>query len=674
MALCCMALATNAAAGNLLADTLRFRFLLHGQTRRAAMVAETEADGSVLLRWTMRSGKAAYGGAYAMGAKSVEQGQSLCFLQPTPAATIQVPVGQTAFMLSRQAFARLRQSGRFSYGGATFSVVDTVACAPGVGSFHVRDSVEGCEMWIADNPRLPLIWQMRGNPMEIDWTVDNAAMAMDSRRRLLRVAFISDPHVMDVDGQPSHVRPLADELQSTRLFNENEYAFRAALDDAARRGISLVVLPGDLTDNGQASCQKAVAAMLSSYSRRYGMRFFATTGNHDPARPWLADSVQSGFFPRADYRYWATPFSAYTPRTYTLDKARREASVERRAYTMADGVVAYDASYVVEPVEGLWLLAIDGGTFMPTPDGQHKCYGGASPGYAEALRHKPFLLPWIRRVVADAKRCGKRVVAFCHYPPADYTGGAAAVARVEWGAKSLQLDRLPSDSVAWALADCGVGLHFAGHMHQNHSVDVVSPSGNRMHCEQVPSTAMYVPGYKILTLDSLGGGYTIETVGIDSVPGMARLLPAYLGEWRKAKAVGEPLPWSQDDLYSMADYDMFCDMHLRHLVDLRLAKRDLPDSLVSLLVGHDAHQLAALCGIGAPVGGWHWCGHDMLYDLYRLLYGGSAALAQIPPSRLVQYSAMLASLDGMAHGSAQARQLAAFGRVLACLLASAKGE
>ncbi len=48
------------------------------------------------------------------------------------------------------------------------------------------------------------------------------------------------------------IRTMAAQLQSTRLFNENYFAFKAALDDVVRRKVKLVVLPGDFSDDGQS--------------------------------------------------------------------------------------------------------------------------------------------------------------------------------------------------------------------------------------------------------------------------------------------------------------------------------------------------------------------------------------------------------------------------------------
>ncbi len=47
------------------------------------------------------------------------------------------------------------------------------------------------------------------------------------------------------------IRTMEAQLNSTRIFNENYFAFLAALDDVARRKIKYVVLPGDFSDDGQ---------------------------------------------------------------------------------------------------------------------------------------------------------------------------------------------------------------------------------------------------------------------------------------------------------------------------------------------------------------------------------------------------------------------------------------
>ena len=87
----------------------------------------------------------------------------------------------------------------------------------------------------------------------------------------VQIAFLPDVHFHDVyaefndgsfqglpsasenkeqsKGKAATIRTMAAQLQSTRLFNENYFALRAALDDLVRRNVRLVVLPGDFSDD-----------------------------------------------------------------------------------------------------------------------------------------------------------------------------------------------------------------------------------------------------------------------------------------------------------------------------------------------------------------------------------------------------------------------------------------
>src|SRR5256885_9885260 len=80
------------------------------------------------------------------------------------------------------------------------------------------------------------------------------------------VAFMADVHFQDVygdlknssfkgvptaNGMFATIRTMYAQLTSTRLFNENYFAFRAALDDSLAKGVKLVAFPGDFSDDGQ---------------------------------------------------------------------------------------------------------------------------------------------------------------------------------------------------------------------------------------------------------------------------------------------------------------------------------------------------------------------------------------------------------------------------------------
>lgn len=482
-----------------------------------------------------------------------------------------------------------------------------------------------------------------------------------------QIAFISDAHIQDVDGHAERVRSMEVQVQSTRLFNENYYALLAALDDVARRNIRWVVLPGDLTDNGQFFNQQKIKNILHSYTQRKGMRFFVTTGNHDPALPlglmqknahFLAadgsrvtreDSCAGyvsqmecyadfGFFPRKDDCYWESPFTSYTYDKYSYEDACRESVLSKRTYTLCDSLTATDASYLVEPVDELWLLAIDGGVYLPKEmkDGKWS-YQGSSAGYNLVLKHKPFLLPWVRKVVEEAQKRHKTLVAFSHYPLVDFNDGVSESVRQMWGDRRFDLHRVPEAEVSEAFLQAGLRLHFAGHMHVNDTGIWEGKDGKHLYNIQVPSIATYVPAYKILTIES-DEVFRVETVALDTVPGFDSLFPLYRAEYQSDSLRGHSPVWNKEIL-SARTYGEFCDYQFRDLARLRFIPRDLPESWRACLVFTGAQMLEAVSGEEkSDDADWtDWCMKDLVLDLYRLRYAERLALEDIPRTRLAVY-------------------------------------
>lgn len=482
-----------------------------------------------------------------------------------------------------------------------------------------------------------------------------------------RIAFISDAHIQNVADHPELVRSMEVQVQSTRLFNENYYALLAALDDAARRGITLVVLPGDLTDNGQFVNQEKVREILESYGKRYGMRFFVTTGNHDPVRPYgmqneehdflcadgsrttcenrcagYADEMQCyarfGFYPQPEYVYWETPFTSYRYEDYNYQEALREGVLDNRQYTLCDSIRATDASYLVEPVQGLWLLAIDGGVYLPGPvKNGVQTFEGSSVGYNNVLKHKAFLLPWVKKVAAEAKRRNKILVTYSHYPLADFNDGASELVRKAWGGNKFDLHRVPTEEVTEAFLEAGIRLHVAGHMHVNDTGVKRGKNGKCLYNIQVPSIATCLPAYKILTAKD-AAHFEVETVEVNEVPGFDTLFGLYEKEYEADTRDGKKPVWSKEALES-EDYAEFCDWQFRDLTRVRFIPKDLPETVREEMIGKDGARLLADVTGKEPESGWgeDWSGYDVILDLYRLRYADKLALRWIPEERLQEY-------------------------------------
>lgn len=468
--------------------------------------------------------------------------------------------------------------------------------------------------------------------------------------KTVRLAVLSDVHLQDT----SFVRSMDSQLHSTRLFNENYFAFLAALDDIARRDIHYILLPGDLTDDGQLINVRKVREILNSYSTRHNMHFLVMTGNHDPSRPFaIHDSLGGmercgfkeihnewalfGFWPQKEYLFWATPFSTYLYQQYNYEEAVQQADWSKRTYIYEGKKPAVpDGSYLVEPIKGLWVLAIDASVYRPqvVKGDSIQAFEGAKGGYNDVLKVKPYLLPWIKKVAAEAKKYGKKLIAFSHYPMADYNDGAARSIDDIAAPGKFDVHRFPDPAIAGLLADAGVTLHFGGHIHMNDEEMYVSKKGNRLWNVQVPSTAGYIPAYDIVSLHK-NGKTEVETIPLDSVKGFNCFFPRYRAEYDSLKQAGAQNLWDESVLNSK-NYRQFCEAHLRELTRLRYIPNDLKPVAGNSFAPMTASELFAYAGIKETKPA-DWTGFDMLVDFYKLRFGGKLALKDIDSQRLKQY-------------------------------------
>jgi 3',5'-cyclic AMP phosphodiesterase CpdA len=559
----------------------------------------------------------------------------------------------------------------------------------------------------------------------------------------VQIAFLSDVHLQDLFGKFSDndyrgvlnpktgkytlLRTMASQLHSTRIFNENYFAFIAALDDIAKRKIKYVALPGDYTDDGQPIHVRGLEEILDQYRKKYGIEFFITTGNHDPVGPFAQESGKEdflgkegksqpiyskeglykpnltieqpvvitadiakmgylgiteglknfGFYPNEKYKFWATPFSAYTAENYSFEKASEAAKLSNRVYEVAPGYEVPDVSYVVEPVDGLWLMAIDGNVYIPkknaTADAKDsKNYSEASTGYNNVLSNKKHLIKWVEEISAQAKKQGKTLIAFSHFPMIDFNDDASAEIKELLGPNKWQLNRVPVEEVAQTFADAGLKIHFGGHMHINDTGIRTTAKGNTLVNIQTPSLAAYIPAYKLLTIqkDNL---VDIQTIAIDKVKGYNELFDLYKMEYQFLESQHTKDIWNKAILETK-NYHDFTDFHLKELVRLRFLSDDWPSVFKDFFLHISASELLVLANIQSDkdfdfilknkesaAKEWaeaeqktnkilaennikkqdlNWTGYDFLVDFYRFRSADELALTDVGEKRAKQYKVL----------------------------------
>ncbi|MFP5076950.1 metallophosphoesterase family protein [Rhizobium sp. YIM 134829] len=536
------------------------------------------------------------------------------------------------------------------------------------------------------------------------------------------IAVISDAHLHDptVDfGWPGaaetgglSLRPLSEAARSTRVFNETKAAFLAALDEIVRRGIRHVVLLGDYTDDGQVATTARIAEILTRYRRAHGLRFYLTPGNHDvfadrgrhrtkrflradgsleivtsdpdrtggglpvtrspamycPGQPEGLLALRAhGYFGADGAYHWETPFG-----TQSDPLARRYSVRSRSGQTVR---TLMDASYLVEPEAGLWLLMIDANVFVPV-DGGDAFEDSTAAGWTALVAHKAFLVDWIAEVTARADRLGKRLVAFSHYPLLDPLDGTRDDEAALLGPTETT-GRLPRPEIGAALMAAGLRLHVSGHIHVNDTARMRDQERFLVNLA-VPSLGGFPAAIKILSVHE--AEVAVETVTFDDLPLDPGIMALYQAEARHAGLNGSAL-------LTARDYGDFLSAHIGHIAWRRHLKREWPAPLAALLriahlgdlfrlasLPHDlpleeavsaVQQLreraqageedAALTPADDPALLEGISGIALLGDWYRLRMGSGLGLRRVGPERLALYRRLAGALRQRAHGAGSAQ-------------------
>lgn len=553
----------------------------------------------------------------------------------------------------------------------------------------------------------------------------------DDRDRRFSLAVIADAHFHDIEGDYAvpglaaggrrlALQTWAHSRESTRVYNESAAAFDSALKTIATRGIRHVVLLGDYTDDGQRRTTASLERRLSDHEAQFGTRFYALPGNHDMFGPWgrhqsryflqqdgsavlvtsdgrhpepgsvvtpqmycegypagLLPMARCGYFKRAEDLWWETPFG-------------RDDALEARTYEVVSADMQnrhrlVDASYLVEPEEGLWLLMIDANVFEPN-NGRFKTgskgafIDSTGAGWNAMLRLKPFVFDWMRDVSARARTLGKVLLTFSHYPaisPFEEVGSAYEQVLFP---NSLIANRIPQDAVAEALVEAGISCHFSGHWHVK-AISRHTHAGRELTNISVPSLVAFPPALDVVSIQ--GGDVAIGSVDLSSMPLNPEIMAFYRLE-------SEHAGLSEDAALSADTYGEFLSRHTQALVIHRYFPREWPADVVAVIISMTVRDLLRN-SVTRPRGGAGLCEAvglseaelnevdviGLVSDWYLIRQGGSIALSYLGERRI----AILRGISRLYFEEVEdedkriiARYLATFFRSLTFYLSRAAGQ
>ena len=152
--------------GSIAPEQYLITYKLHGQTRRFRVSFKEHKD-SLTLFWSIERNLRLWTGSYTMTPKARRKASYLSYEQPLDGQHIVLPNSQLFALLPTKALKEVKKKGHVRY-----SNTDWVLTEQKDSLLHLVDMIEGSDMWVRDDIRLPLIVSMQNNPVEINWEAE----------------------------------------------------------------------------------------------------------------------------------------------------------------------------------------------------------------------------------------------------------------------------------------------------------------------------------------------------------------------------------------------------------------------------------------------------------------------------------------------------------------------
>lgn len=206
----------------------------------------------------------------------------------------------------------------------------------------------------------------------------------------LNFVILADPHLM----APELIRAYGPalrtyELGDCKLLAASDAIMSATVERLIQdKTLAFVIIPGDLTKDGEAASHQRMLTHLARL-RDAGIATYVVPGNHDLLNPHSMC-----------YRWNSTePAQSFSPQEFAMYYGEY-------GYEQALSKDTASLSYVVEPVDGIWLFAIDSCRYDENVGLDDPIIGG---------RIRSRTQEWLTKQAIKGKERGKLLLAFMHH-------------------------------------------------------------------------------------------------------------------------------------------------------------------------------------------------------------------------------------------------------------------
>ncbi|MCF8036729.1 MAG: metallophosphoesterase [Desulfobacteraceae bacterium] len=342
-------------------------------------------------------------------------------------------------------------------------------------------------------------------PVELRYQQEEAVkdlQAKDVSYPQTRFVVLSDPHYYHPSLGTSGPDFEAYIRDDRKMLAKSDEILDAAIERVSREKADFILICGDLTKDGEKINHRHVAEKIENLHTSADV--YVVPGNHDVANGISRRYTKDG----------TEPVASVSPEEFKKIYADY-------GYASCLDADAASLSYVVEPVPGLWVLALDSCLWRENEAGKHPVTDGRFPGQT---------LKWIEEVLIRARQQEKAVLAFMHhglmehYPANEKYYGQYVVDK--------------SDTLTRLFAAYGVRLVFTGHFHAQ-DITTKSPEQQaaRVFDVETGSLVTYPCPYRTVAFSG-DGTCTIESRFIESIDSVDKDFPDYARDFAFRGTIG----------------------------------------------------------------------------------------------------------------------------------------
>lgn len=283
----------------------------------------------------------------------------------------------------------------------------------------------------------------------------------------IKIAVVSDIHYLDPALMPDDYVTNEDFQKmmagDRKLIELSDPIFRKAIEEIIDEGPDILMIPGDLSFNGEYSSHLIVSGFLEEIEA-HGIKVYVVPGNNDI---WSSEALNYKTIPASE-----------TPNISLMQFAD---IYQDFGYNEAIYRDDNSLSYICQPDENLWILGIDNFIYTENGDGT----------YTYKAAFKAGTMAWIQEKMAEANSKNITVLAMLHSGILEHYSG-------QKGLEGGYISGFPARAAE--LLDAGLRLVFNGHHHGN-DITELSLGGKTLVNIETGSLVTPLSPYRIITLD-----------------------------------------------------------------------------------------------------------------------------------------------------------------------------